>query len=602
MPEGTIEVWGEAWTEPEHIVTSGAYRMTRWTDGYILMDKNPAYFDASNVAIERVKFVFVDDAGAWDLYLNDELDTTTVPLDVDPGSELTGELHTSPKMCTYYYGFNTQADVVDDVRVRRALSLAIDRQALIDQVLGGSPEPARWFSRPGLAAAPRPDGYPDLGVGYDPVEANALLQDYLTDVGMTADQLTIELWFNTNSGHEAIAQAIQGMWFDELGISVTIKSQDWSPYLDTISGSETPQVWRLGWCMDYPDAKNFIQDVFASGGHANPVDEFGDPSGGVFWQNPAFESLLNNAAVEQSFATRMDLYAQAEQILTWDDAVMIPLYWYTMHQATKPYLDRGYAAGGNDDISTWRVADEYVLGLSPDPQEGGVTFPSPEPNSPGGMYLPGTTVQIEAVPNEGYVFDGWSGDLVSDANPETVYMFKDQFIVGHFREITPPTIVKVDTIAQTPDKQLLEDEVTDKSITAFKVQFSEEVNDPVGNDDPADVTNPANYALVELGDDELPGGGDDVPLVIDSVVYSTDNNIATLAVNGGQPLPVGMYQMLVSGSTSMSKIWLAINWMEMMMASVAMTLRWRLSSASLPAHRLWFPRQLASNYRMPHLT
>ena len=89
MPEGTIEVWGEAWTEPEHIVTSGAYRMTRWTDGYILMDKNPAYFDASNVAIERVKFVFVDDAGAWDLYLNDELDTTTVPLDVDPGSELT---------------------------------------------------------------------------------------------------------------------------------------------------------------------------------------------------------------------------------------------------------------------------------------------------------------------------------------------------------------------------------------------------------------------------------------------------------------------------------------------------------------------------------
>ena len=554
LPEGTIAVWGEDWTQPEHIVTSGAYRITRRTDDYILMDKNPEYYDAGNVAIERVKFLFLNDTDAWDQYINGNLDTTAVPVDVELGPELTGELHTSPNMCTYYYGFNTQADVVNDVRVRRALSLAIDRQALIDQVLGGRPEPARWFSRPGLVAAPTLEAYPGLGVGYDPVEANALLQDYLTDVGMTADQLDIELWFNAGAGHEAIAQAIQDMWFDQLGISVTLQSQDWSPYLDTISGSETPQVWRLGWCMDYPDAKNFVQDVFALGGHANPVDEFGNPSGGVFWKNPSFESLLNAAAVDQNTAARMDYYAQAEQILTWDDAVMIPIYWYTYYRATKPYLDRGYAAGVNDDISTWRVAGEYFLDLVRDPQEGGVVFPSPNPNSPGGMYLPGTMVQIEAVPADGYVFDGWSGDLTSEANPEIVYMVKDLSIVGHFHEVTPPTIVKVDTVAQTADKQLLDGEVTDKPITSFKIQFSEDVFDPTGNDDPDDVTNPVNYAVVELGEDELPGGGDDTPMVIDDVVYSAASRTATVSVHGGQPLPVGMYQLLVSGSSSIEDL------------------------------------------------
>ena len=445
MPEGTIEVWGEAWTEPEHIVTSGAYRMTRWTDGYILMDKNPAYFDASNVAIERVKFVFVDDAGAWDLYLNDELDTTTVPLDVDPGSELTGELHTSPKMCTYYYGFNTQADVVDDVRVRRALSLAIDRQALIDQVLGGSPEPARWFSRPGLAAAPKPDGYPDLGVGYDPVEANALLQDYLTDVGMTADQLSVELWFNANDVHEAIAQAIQGMWFDELGISATLQSEEWAAYQETIHGSETPQVWRLGWCMDYPDAKNFIQDVFASGGKANPIDEFGNPAGGVFWENPAFESLLNNAAVDQSFATRMDLYAQAEQILTWDDAVMIPVYWYTLYRATKPIwiaITRlGEMMTSPPGGSLKSISWEYL----PTPRRAALPSHCQSPTVQVACICPARWFKLRLYLTKGMCSMSWSGDLISDANPETFYMFKDQFIVGHFRETTSPTVIKVDT-------------------------------------------------------------------------------------------------------------------------------------------------------------
>ena len=81
LPEGTIAVWGEDWTQPEHIVTSGAYRITRRTDEYILMDKNPGYYDADDVAIDRVKFLLVSDMDAWNLYLSGDLDNYFYPLE-----------------------------------------------------------------------------------------------------------------------------------------------------------------------------------------------------------------------------------------------------------------------------------------------------------------------------------------------------------------------------------------------------------------------------------------------------------------------------------------------------------------------------------------
>src|SRR5512143_3697559 len=182
------------------------------------------------------------------------------------------------KVCTYYYGFNTTAPIVDDVRVRLALSEAVDRQSLIDNVTKGGQEPAQWFARPGLAGAPTIKDHPDLGVKFDVADAKAQLDAYLKEKNLTVDKVDITLEFNTSSGHQQIAEAIQQMWKDNLGLNVKLAYHEWTAFLKAMQGHNAPQIWRSGWCLDYPDANNFVREVFAVGGSSNPADK-GKPYG-----------------------------------------------------------------------------------------------------------------------------------------------------------------------------------------------------------------------------------------------------------------------------------------------------------------------------------
>ncbi len=267
---------------------------------------------------------------------------------------LSAELYNGVNLCSYYYGFNTTAKYVDDVRVRRALSEAVDRQSLVDNVLKGGQQPAQWFARPGLAGAPTMEDHPDLGVKSDVAAAKADLQSYLDEKKLTVDQLDITLMFNTSSGHQKIAEALQQMWKDNLGLNVKLVNQEWAVYLATVKGADTPQIWRMGWCPDYPDANNYDREVFAANGSSNPYTN-GKPSGGVFWANPTYEDLLKKAAVETDNTKRVELYAQAEQILVYTDAVIIPIYWYAANRVTKPYVVRTYGVGGSEEFAKWDI-------------------------------------------------------------------------------------------------------------------------------------------------------------------------------------------------------------------------------------------------------
>jgi len=244
------------------------------------------------------------------------------------------------------------------VRVRRALSMAVDRQSLIDNVTKGNQQPAQWFARPGLAGSPTMADHPDLGIKSDPVAAKAELQSYLDEKGLTADQLDITLMFNTSSGHQRIAEAIQQMWAATLGLNVKVVNQEWAVYLQLIKGLDTPQIWRLGWCLDYPDANNFDKEVFAANGSSNPIDADGNPAGGVMWNNATYEQLVAQAAVETDPAVRLDLYSQAEQILVYTDAVIIPIYWYTNLDLTKPYVTRTFSSTGHEAYEKWDMTPQ----------------------------------------------------------------------------------------------------------------------------------------------------------------------------------------------------------------------------------------------------
>jgi len=364
--DGGVEARGERWTEPGFFQSYGPYTMSEWIhDSSMILVKNPFWPGTDNIPqakIDEVHFSMLDETAAFAEYEAGNLDVAAVPLaDIDrvkADPVLSQELVIAPNLCTYYYGFNTTAPVVSDVRVRRALSMAVDRQALIDNVTKGNQEPAQWFSRPGLAGAPTIETHPDLGVKSDVEAAKAELQAYLDETGQTADQLDITLMFNTSSGHQKIAEAIQQMWNTNLGLNVKIVNQEWAVYLETTKSKDTPQIFRMGWCLDYPDANNFLAEVTLPNGSMNPVDASGAPAGGFMWNNPAYNEILAKAAIETDPAKRVELYAEAEQVLVYEDAVMIPIYWYTRVTTTKPYVTRTFSVGGHELYYKWDLTPQ----------------------------------------------------------------------------------------------------------------------------------------------------------------------------------------------------------------------------------------------------
>lgn len=362
--DGAVEARGERWIETGFFQSYGPFTLKEWVhDDFVSIVKNPFWPGSEEIPqpkIDEVVFRILDESAQLAEFEAGNVDhvvQVSLPdldrIKADP--TLSQELSISPQFCTYYYGFNTKAPVVDDARVRRALSMAVDRQSLIDNVTKGGQEPAQWFARPGLAGSPTMEDHPDLGIKYDPDAAKAELQSYLDEKGVTADSLDLTLMYNTSAGHQAIAEAIQQMWKDTLGVNVKLVNQEFAVYLDTVKSKDTPQIWRLGWCLDYPDANNFDFENNAVNGSQNPADESGEPYGGFNWKNEGYEKIVREAAKETDPAKRVELYAQAEQIAIVDDAIMIPIYWYTNLDLTKLYVTRTYSSNGIEAFEKWDI-------------------------------------------------------------------------------------------------------------------------------------------------------------------------------------------------------------------------------------------------------
>ncbi|MBI5842405.1 MAG: peptide ABC transporter substrate-binding protein [Chloroflexi bacterium] len=362
--DGAVEARGERWIEPGFFQSYGPFTVKEWVhDDYISIVKNPFWPGSEEIPqpkLDEIVFQMLDEPAQLAEYEAGNADNVTAvslsDLDrirADP--TLSAELSVSPQLCTYYYGFNTKAPVVDDVRVRRALSMAVDRQSLIDNVTKGGQEPAQWFARPGLAGSPTIADRPDLGIKYDPEAAKAELQSYLDEKGVTADSLDLTLMYNTSAGHQAIAETIQQMWKDTLGVNVKLVNQEFAVFLATTKSKDTPQIYRSGWCVDYPDANNFERENNAVNGSQNPADENGEPYGGFNWKNDEYELIVREAAKETDPAKRVELYAQAEDIAIVQDAIMIPIYWYTNLDLTKPYVVRTFSSNGIESFEKWDI-------------------------------------------------------------------------------------------------------------------------------------------------------------------------------------------------------------------------------------------------------
>lgn len=352
VPQWAIEEGGDSWTEIEYIATNGPFALKEWAhEESITIVKNPFWPGTDSIPqakIDEVQFKFLESTAQFDEYQAGSMDAISLPLEqidfVKADPTLSAEYVVGTNPCTYYLGFDNTEDPVTNVNLRRALSLAIDREAIVTNVTRGGQIPAQWFSRPGLAAAPTLETNADLGIIYDAEAAKAALEVALGELGTTADALQLTLSYNDSSNHGAIMQAIQQMWTDTLGITVQLTPLDPSTYFASVS-EDAPMIWRSGWCQDYADANNFLFDVFYSQSSQN------DPG----FNSPEYDALVEQARLETDVDTRRELYAQAEEILVDEFAAIAPIYWYTTNQLVKPYVEAPTSVTGNQSYYDWDV-------------------------------------------------------------------------------------------------------------------------------------------------------------------------------------------------------------------------------------------------------
>ena len=364
------EAAGDKWTEQEYFQGYGPFTLKEWVhDASMTLVKNPFWPGNETVPqakIDEIEILFLDTSPALSEFDAGNLDEAAIP------SEEWDRIHSDPAytdmirpvytLGTEWYGFNTQLAPTDDQRVRLALSLAIDRDTLVKQVVKGG-IPAQFFTNPGAAGGPKPEQYPDGGVKYDPEKAKQLLDEYLTEKNMQPADLKLTLMANSTEGNQKTGEAIVGMWKDVLGVDVNFVTQERKVYLVTRQDGKE-QVYRNSWVQDYPDANNFLFDVFGLNAAFTavvdwPANATGDTDA-VYTtgENPNFDKfteLLQQAANEQDAQKRMDLYAQAEQILLVDEAVVAPLYWYSDDLLMRPEVKDTESITGYDHWEKWDI-------------------------------------------------------------------------------------------------------------------------------------------------------------------------------------------------------------------------------------------------------
>lgn len=349
QPRESIEAGGTVWTEPGNLWANGPYVLERWSHNReIILQKNPFWYDASSVHIQRIHFAMIaDTATALDEYKKGNLDSLDPygglsTNDVDQLREdpfLSKQLQIVPTLCTHYYGFNTTKAPFNDPLVRKAFSAAIDRETLVSSVVKLG-EPARWFTRAGIFASS--DISDTLGA-FNANQGRDLLRQAGYD-GRIKRLPAITLAVNTSDTHQRIAETISQMWKNNLGVEVRVNALDWKSYLQLLR-DDPPQIFRLGYCAYYPEAANFAE-VFKS----KSPDNF------TRWVSPAFDQAVDSAAREVDATKRRALYRSADQLLVDDNAVIAPLWWSSRATLTKPGVQRTYAiADGYERLETWEV-------------------------------------------------------------------------------------------------------------------------------------------------------------------------------------------------------------------------------------------------------
>jgi len=378
----------DLWTRAESLVSNGPYVLDKWAFRYeISMRKNPYYRFADRIKIDRILFLEVEESHAtMNLYKTGEIDYLGDNL--QPPAEYMATLSKkrdflrNDYLAVQWYEINTRKPPLDDVRVRRALNLAIDKQTLVDKVQRGGELAATHyvpdFTGHGYAAQVKADRlagadpFAGPSTEFDPDRARALLGEAGYPVVKDGDGYRasgfppLEVVYNTNESHQKAAVTIQDMWKHTLGISAQLRSEEWKVMLNRYREGQF-QVIRMGWTADYDHPQTFLEQFLSE----NPQNQSG-------WGDPRFDEAMKQAAATTEQMESIRLYRKAESIAL---AAMprLPLFFDTRSTLVKPWVKGFWGSALNPHLVQY-------LWIDPDWQRGGANEPA---YLPAELPLPG---------------------------------------------------------------------------------------------------------------------------------------------------------------------------------------------------------------------
>lgn len=308
-----VEKHGDKWTDPDKIVTLGAYKLKVWEhDKAIVLERNDDYY-GEKAKIKNVLGYMINeystamnlsDAGKLDFQPN--LPFKELPiLRTKPGFRQVSSLS------MYYYGLNTRKPPFNNLKVRKAFVHAVDRKQITDLLAAGHAPLTGWVPA-GMF------GYEnDRGLKYDPALASKLLDEAGYKDRSKFPRVTIA--FNTNENHQRIAENVQAQLKKNLGVEVQLNNEEWKVYLKRLK-SDTPSMYRMGWLADYPDPSTFM-DLMTSFSENNHTG----------WGNKHYDDLVKQGAASLDKDNRRKVYSEAQQLLTEVDVPVLPIYSQVRH-------------------------------------------------------------------------------------------------------------------------------------------------------------------------------------------------------------------------------------------------------------------------------
>lgn len=325
--EATVKKHGDKWTRPENIVSNGPYTLKQWqVQRKIVMEKNPNYWEADKVKIDRIVALPLNDKQtAVNMFKQGKLDWTGhngAPNAMVPRYRRDPNFRVDPAFITYFYRFNTTRPPLDDKRVRQALALAIDRQTLVKKITRGGEKIATAFVPPKTGSYQSPSGVISGDFKKDLAKAKALLAEYLKEKNIKQLR-TLNLQYDTKELHKRIAQAVQEMWRKHLGVSVKPYNQEWKVYLKAQRQMDY-DISRSGWMGDYPDAATFLELFTSTSGNNH-----------TGFKNKDYDRYFVASSAESNAGKRRLLLQKAEAVLL-EEVPIAPMFYYTNFSFIRP--------------------------------------------------------------------------------------------------------------------------------------------------------------------------------------------------------------------------------------------------------------------------